>query len=79
MEKETYRNQIQELIEQMNHIYEACGNLRDFATFEEKEAWNRTRGLFYNNVQHHLRVLDNTISNERANELLPNYAKRIEK
>lgn len=74
MTSKTYREQIQELINQMNHIYEACGNLRDFATGDEKKYWNETRGTFYSDAQKHLMKLDNSLSEERAKELMPDYS-----
>jgi hypothetical protein len=58
----------------MNHIYDACGNLRDFAMIDEKEAWNKTRGMFYSDAQKFLRALDNKLSPAGANEMLPDYS-----
>lgn len=70
----TYREQIQALIDQMNHIYDAAGNLRDFATEEEKDAWNQVRKVFYSDVQSPLRKLDNSLTQARAKDMIPDYS-----
>ena len=63
----TYREKIQELIQRINGIYEECEGLRDFATLEEKDAWNKTRGIFYD-AHKPLQKLDNSLSQQRADE-----------
>lgn len=75
-EQATYRDQIQDLIEQINHIYDAAGNLRDFATEEEKQYWNAIRKMFYSETAAPLRMLDNKLDKSRALQKMPNYAKR---
>jgi hypothetical protein len=55
--KQSYRDHIQELIKQMQDIYEDCEWLRDCATGEEKDAWNKTRGIMYE-ADKYLRKLD---------------------
>lgn len=65
--KRTYSFQapVVKLITNINHIYEDCEWLRDCATEEEKEYWNKTRGIFYD-ADKHLRKLDNSLSEGRA-------------
>lgn len=73
MKKLTYREQIQALVDQINHIYEAAGNLRDCASSEEKQYWNETRKIFYD-ASIPLRKLDNSLTQASANELLNDYS-----
>jgi hypothetical protein len=44
-EKQTYGNAIDGLKRESNRIYEECGGLRDRATGDEKQYYNRLRGL----------------------------------
>ena len=61
----TYREKIQSMIEQINQLYNDAEWLRDLATNEEKEYWNKHRGIFYDASQP-LRKLDNMLSDNRA-------------
>lgn len=63
----TYREKIQEMIEQINKLYDDAEWLRDLATEEEKKHWNDHRRIFYDAAQP-LRRLDNSLSKNRANE-----------
>ena len=60
-----YREKIQELVARIEAIYDECEGLRDFATDEEKSAWNDTRRIFYDAAQP-LRRLDNRLTQQRA-------------
>ena len=62
----TYREKIQQMILQINTLYEEAEWLRDFATSEEKEYWNAHRKIFYD-AAGPLQKLDNKLSQSRAN------------
>lgn len=62
----TYREKIQELIKRIDSVYDDAEWLRDMATEEEKDYWNKTRGIFYE-AGAPLRKLDNSLSQSRAN------------
>lgn len=62
----TYREKIQQMIAQINELYNEAEWLRDIATSEEKECWNKHRGIFYD-ASTPLSKLDNSLSQERAN------------
>lgn len=61
----TYRERIQELIRDTWKVYDTAGGLRDFASTEEKEAYNNFRGSVNNAVQGLIK-LDNALSKIRA-------------
>ena len=61
----TYRDAIQKLQQDSNTLYEKAGALRDAATSEEKDYWNRLRGIFDAAYQT-LGKLDNSISDNRG-------------
>jgi len=64
-ESNTYRDEIQALQRQLWSIYERFGVLRDYATGEEKEAWNTARSRVYE-VVYPLEQLDNSLLDDRA-------------
>ena len=65
----TYRTAIQAQIIALQQIYDNCGGLRDAATSEEKDAWNKMRsGLLQ--LWPQLESLDNSLTKERASTLL---------
>lgn len=61
----TYREAIQKLRYESNTMYEKCGSLRDAATADEKEYWNKLRGLL-NDVYKTYSELDNNMTDNRA-------------
>lgn len=65
----TYRQKIQELISRIDAIYDECEPMRDIASEEEKGAWNKTRGIFYDAAQP-LRKLDNSLTLSRATMII---------
>jgi len=65
VKKQTYREAIQKLQREADVIYDKCGALRDAATEEEKEHWNRLRGLLGEVNQTFFR-LDNGMTHARA-------------
>lgn len=62
----TYREKIQQMIAQITELYSEAEWLRDIATNEEKEYWNKHRGIFYS-ASAPLYKLDYSLSPERAN------------
>lgn len=60
-----YREKIQQMVAQINKLYNDAEWLRDFATSDEKEYWNKHRGIFYD-AGRPLRMLDDSLSKERA-------------
>lgn len=62
----TYREKIQNMIDQINQLYEDAEGLRDMATSEEKQYWNDHRRIFYDAAQP-LRKLDNILTEVSAN------------
>lgn len=44
----TYGEKVQEMIDQVNRLYEHAEGMRDLATGDEKEFWNTFRGVMYN-------------------------------
>ena len=44
----TLREKVNEMIQEINKIYEDAGSLRDGATLAEKKHWNELRGIMYN-------------------------------
>ncbi len=60
-----YREKIQNMINQINQLYDDAGSLRDMASQQEKEHWNKFRGIFYDAAAP-LRKLDNSLSDNRA-------------
>lgn len=61
----TYREEIQQLIRELWTIYDKSSRLRDIASPEEKEHWNRFRGRMHNAVSP-LSDLDDGLSDNRA-------------
>lgn len=61
----TYREKIQDLIKQIDGIYEDAGWLRDLATDEERVYWNEVRRMFYS-AGVPLSKLDDSLSENRA-------------
>lgn len=61
----TYRQAIQKLQQDANTLYEKAGALRDAATLEEKDYWNKLRGIFDSAYQT-LGKLDNSITDSRG-------------
>lgn len=69
MEKQTYRGAIQTVIRAIWTSYEDVGNLRDMATEDEKDSYNKARGRLYD-AAIALGEMDNAMTRERANEAL---------
>lgn len=65
----TYREAIQIQIAALMQIYDNANGLRDYATGEEKEAWNNLRGALPG-IWNKLQRLDNTMTDKRASEKL---------
>lgn len=65
MPKQTYRQAIQKLQRESDVIYDKCGALRDAATDDEKDHWNKLRGLF-GQVNDVFNKLDNGMTHARA-------------
>jgi hypothetical protein len=68
----TYRQKIQQMVEKINILYVEAEWLRDLATGEEKEYWNKHRKIFYE-ADIPLRKLDDSLSDVRAKMCLHNY------
>lgn len=68
----TYREKIQEMISQINKLYNDAEWLRDLATSEEKEYWNQHRGIFYDAALP-LKRLDNSLTEASAKRCLHKY------
>ncbi|MEN9549080.1 MAG: hypothetical protein RIR12_1671 [Bacteroidota bacterium] len=62
----TYSEKIEEMIRQVDKLYQDAEWLRDLATGEEKKYWNEHRRIFYS-ADSPLRELNNSLSTERAN------------
>jgi hypothetical protein len=63
--KQTYRAAVQEVIQETWLSYDKAGGLRDCATQEEKDTWDKFRGLMYK-AAHLLAEMDNSMSVGRA-------------
>lgn len=61
----TYREAIQQLQDNIEKAYEAAGILRDYASQDEKQAWNETRAATRLAVLS-LANLDNKLAYSRA-------------
>lgn len=61
----TYREKIQEMISQIDKLYDDANWLRDLATIEEKKYWNEFRGNFFDASQP-LRKLDDNMTDSRG-------------
>lgn len=61
----TYREAIQKLQLDLEHIYDSAGVLRDQASQSEKECWNEVR-TNTRNASGSLQFLDRTITQHRA-------------
>jgi hypothetical protein len=70
-----YRDHIQEMIQQLQDIYDRAGALRDHAEGHEKEAFNQVRGKT-GDTWPWLQRLDNALSRDRANEDVGNWRKK---
>jgi hypothetical protein len=61
----TLREKIQDMVAQLNNIYDDAEWLRDLATEDEKENWNQLRQVVpYASAP--LQKLDNSLSDTRA-------------
>lgn len=69
----TYRENIQALISQINHIYNACEPLRDCAFGDQQKYWNEMRRIFYDAAKP-LRELDNSLTQAEADCKISAYA-----
>jgi len=69
----TYRENIQELIRQLGHIYNACEPLRDCAYGDQQKYWNEMRRLLYD-ASKPLRELDSSLTQAEADSQLSDYA-----
>jgi hypothetical protein len=69
----TYRENIQELIRQIDHIYNACEPLRDCAFGDQQKYWNEMRRQFYDAASP-LRKLDYSLTQAEADCKLSDYA-----
>lgn len=69
----TYRENIQELIRQVDHIYNACEPLRDCAFRDQQKYWNEMRRVFYDAAQP-LRKLDDELTEAEARAEWGDYA-----
>jgi hypothetical protein len=61
----TYRDKIQEMILQIEKLYDDAGWLRDLATGDEKKYWNEFRGNILETSEP-LRRLDDNMTDNRA-------------
>lgn len=61
----TYREKIQDMIKTIETIYDDAEWLRDMATADEKNEWNKLRGIFYDAAAP-LKSLDRFLTPERA-------------
>ncbi len=61
----TYREAIQAQLAALNQIYDNCEGLRDEATEQEKDYWNRMRREIIN-IRPVMQRLDNSLSKGRA-------------
>lgn len=70
----TYRENIQELIRQLAHVYNACEPLRDCAYGDQQKYWNAMRKTLYDAAAP-LRKLDNELTQAEAMSELSDYAR----
>jgi len=68
----TYREHIQEMIQQLQDVYDRAGALRDHADGSEKEAFNQVRGRT-SDTWVWLQRLDNSLSKGAAAEDIGNW------
>ena len=61
----TYREKIQEMIQNLQTMYDDVDGLRDEATMEEKKYWNALRGKLPD-CWDILQKLDSSVSDKRA-------------
>lgn len=74
----TYREKIQQMIQQINKLYNDAEGLRDMALMQEKEYWNKHRGIFYDAAKP-LRMLDDSLSYASANRCICNDCTKVRK
>jgi len=63
----TYREEIQKMITELQDIYDRANRLRDHATLEEKDHFNRVREVLPH-AWSPLQKIDDALSDKRAKE-----------
>lgn len=71
----TYREKIQQMVEQINKLYNDANWLRDMAMDDEKDYWNKHRGIFYDAAKP-LMQLDNMLTDRSATRCVHDKTKR---